>query len=246
MLYVSEEFGNGCYSTFYGLTLRPRARSMRPFFLVLLLLLSPLALAQPPADGYLARVAVPDQSEGARAAALGPALGLVLERAGGQPAGHPKLLNVLTRAPKMLQRFSYERDPATGQLMLVAGFDPRAVDAALTAAGLPVWGQMKLPTEDVALSIGSLQGIGDYGRALAALRTLPGVRGIAVLGAEDSRLLLRARVEGGAGALAAATSPLLQREADAGGALRYNLIAPAAAVPQPAPAPAPAQPTATQ
>ena len=220
---------------------------MRPFLLALLMLLSPLALAQPPADGYLARVAVPDQSEGARTAALGPALAQVLERAGGQPvASQPKLLNGLAHASKMLQRYSYERDPTSGQLLLVAGFDPRAVDSTLSAAGLPVWGQMKLPTEDVALSIGNLQGIGDYGRALAALRTLPGVRGVAVLGAEDGYLLLRARVEGGAGALGAASSPLLLREADPAGRFRYNLLPAQAAAPQAAAPPPAAQQPASQ
>jgi hypothetical protein len=205
-------------------------------FLLVLMLLPTLVLAQAPADGYLGRVAVPDQSEAARTAALGEALTQVLERAGGQPlAGQPRLQPTLARAPRLLQRFSYERDPAGGQLMLVAGFDARAVDAALRSAGLPVWGQAAVATEDLALSIGELQGIGDYSRALAALRSLPGVRGVAVLGADGSRLLLRARVEGGAAALASASSPLLQRQADAGGALVYSLAPATAAAPVAAP-----------
>lgn len=199
-------------------------------FLLVLMLLPTLALAQAPADGYLARVAVADQSEPVRTAALGEALTQVLERAGGQPlAGQPRLQSTLARAPRLLQRFSYERDPASGQLMLVAGFDPRGVDSALHSAGLPVWGQTTVAAEDVPLSIGDLHGIGDYSRALAALRGLPGVRGVAVLGADNGRLLLRARVEGGAAALAAG-SPLLQRQADADGALVYHL-APATVTP---------------
>ncbi len=200
-------------------------------FLLVLMLLPTLALAQAPADGYLGRVAVADQSEATRAAALGEALTQVLERAGGQPlAGQPRLQSTLARAPRLLQRYSYARDPASGQLMLVAGFDARGVDSALHAAGLPIWGQTTVATEEVALSIGELQGIGDYSRALAALRGLPGVRGVAVLGADHGRLQLRARVEGGAAALAAG-SPLLQRQADADGALVYRLMPTATATP---------------
>lgn len=200
---------------------------MRPFLLVLTLLLPCLALAQAPVDGYLARVLVADQSQAIRDTALSQALGQILERVGGQPlASQPRLQPTVARAPKLLQRFSYERDNATGQLMLVAGFDPRAVDAAVRAAGLPVWGQVMVPTEEVALTIGGVRGIADYGRALSALRAMPGVRGIGVVGADDGTLQLRARVEGGAAALAAAGSPVLQRQAEASGALSYSLPAP--------------------
>ena len=200
-------------------------------FLLVLMLLPTLALAQAPADGYLGRVAVADQSEATRTATLGEALSQVLERAGGQPlASQPRLQPTLARASRMLQRYSYERDPASGQLMLVAGFDPRGVDAALRNAGLPVWGQVLVAADEVPLSIGDLHGIGDYSRALAAVRSLPGVRGIAVLGADNGHLLLRARVEGGAASLAAG-SPLLQRQADAGGALVYRLAPAAMATP---------------
>lgn len=196
---------------------------MRPLLLTLLLLLSPLAPAQT-ADSYLGRVPVIDQAEATRTAALGEALGQVLERVSGQPAATPKLQALLGRAPKLLQRYSYERDGATAQLMLLAGFDVRGVDAAVRGAGLPVWGQVVVPTEDVVMTVSALRGVRDYARALAGVRALPGVRAVTVTGADNDRLQLRARVEGGAAALAAASSPLLVRLGDTGG-LAWSLVA---------------------
>lgn len=199
---------------------------MRILLLPLLLLLSPLASAQ--VDGYLGRVPVTDQLAATRATALGTALSQVLERVSGQPAGSPKLQPLLDRAPRLLQRYSYEKDPATGQLLLLAGFDPRGVDAAVRGAGLPVWGKVAVPVEDVALTVGALHSVADYARMLAAVRALPGVRAVTVTGAEDDRVALRVRVEGGATALTTAPSASLVRQPEAAG-LAFTL----------APAPAP-------
>ncbi|HSW11720.1 MAG TPA: DUF2066 domain-containing protein [Solimonas sp.] len=197
---------------------------MRPLLLTLLLLFSPFALAQ--ADGYLGRVPVTDQLPATRTAALGAALGQVLERVSGQLGTDPRLQGLHGRAPRLLQRYSYEKDPATSQLMLLAGFDPRGVDAAVRGLGLPVWGQVAVPVEDLTLSVAGLKGIADYVRTLAAVRALPGVRGVTVLAADGDRIQLRARVEGGAAALAAVPSATLVRQSDDAAGLSYTLAAP--------------------
>jgi len=207
---------------------------MRILLLTLLLLLSPLTSAQ--VDGYLGRVPVTDQLQATRATALGAALAQVLERVSGQPAGSPKLQPLLDRAPRLLQRYSYEKDPATSQLMLLAGFDPRSVDAAVRGAGLPVWGKVAVAVEDVALTVGGLHGVQDYARTLAAVRALPGVRAVTVTGAEDDRVALRVRVEGGAAALAAAPSASLVRQPEVAG-LAFSLAPALAPAPEPASAP---------
>jgi hypothetical protein len=206
---------------------------MRTILILLSLLLMPLAGAQPPQNagpatsqgsGYEGRVVVADQSDAVRDEGLGQALAQVLERVSGQPAASPQLLPLLTRAPRLVQRYGYERDPATGQLMLAASFDPRGVDSALRAQRLPVWGSSGAQAaEDVDLRIAGLRGIRDYGRSLAAVQAMPGVRRVSVSGADQSRLLLRVRVDGGSAALLAAPPGALVRVADADGGLVYSL-----------------------
>jgi len=198
---------------------------MRTFLILLSLLLTPLAWAQSPADAgsYEGRVAVADQSDAAREQGLGEALAQVLERVSGQPAGSPQLLPLLGRAPRLVQRYGYERDPATGQLLLAARFDPRGVDNALRAQRLPVWGGSVRAAEDVELRLSGLRGIRDYGRGLAAIQSMPGVRQVSVSGADQSQLLLRVRIDGGSAALLAAPPAALVRVADANGGLVFAL-----------------------
>ncbi len=198
---------------------------MRTFLILLSLLLTPLAGAQSPANAgsYEGRVVVADQGDAARDQGLGEALAQVLERVSGQPAASPQLLPLLTRAPRLVQRYGYERDPATGQLLLVASFDPRGVDNALRAQRLPVWGGSTRAAEDVELRLTGLSGIRDYGRGLAAIQSLPGLRQLSVSGADQSQLLLRVRIDGGSAALLATPPPGLVRVADANGGLVFAL-----------------------
>lgn len=198
---------------------------MRTLLIALLLLLAPLAQAQTPpsAEAYVGRAAVADQSDAARDPALVAALAQVLERVSGRAAGSPEIQALAARAPRLVQRYSYVRDSASAQLLLVAGFDPRAVDSALRAQTLPVWGVTSAPAEELDLSVSGLQGIRDYARALAALRAAPALRALSVTVAEDDRLWLRARVEGGAAGLA--DVPGLQRAPE--DPLHFSLATPA-------------------
>jgi len=205
--------GNGCYST----AAAPPNRPMRLLFIVLLLL-APLAQAhaQTPAAAaaaaYVGRVAVVDQNDATRETALVQALAQVLERVSGRGLQTPEIQALAARAPRLVQRYSYEREPAGGPLLLVAGFNPRAVDSALRDQNLPVWGSVEVPAEEVEFRISGVRGIGDYARALAAVRG-GGVRGLSVIAAEDDQLWLRATVAGGAAALAAGSTSL-QRVAE--------------------------------
>lgn len=92
---------------------------------------------------YEASVAVPDQSAGQREPALRRALENVLVRVTGQR--HPgAALGVLDRANVLVQGYGYEKEADGKGLRLRAQFDPRAVDAALRALGVPVWGANRL------------------------------------------------------------------------------------------------------
>lgn len=198
---------------------------MRTFLILFSLLLTPLAWAQSPAGAgsYEGRVVVADQGDAARDQGFAEALSQVLERVSGQPAGSPQLLPLLSRAPRLVQRYGYERDPATGQLLLIASFEPRGIDNALRAQRLPVWGGSARVAEDVELRLAGLRGIRDYGRGLAAIQSMPGVRQVSVSGADQSQLLLRVRIDGGSAALLAAPSGALIRVADANGGLVFAL-----------------------
>ena len=113
-------------------------------FAALALLAATLPAAAVPMRGlYEASVAVPDQSPGQREPALRRALESVLVRVTGQR--HPgAALGVLDRANVLVQGYGYEKDPDGKGLRLRAQFDPRAVDAALRAVGVPVWGANRL------------------------------------------------------------------------------------------------------
>jgi len=113
-------------------------------FTALALLATTLPAAAVPMRGlYEASVAVPDQSPAHREPALRRALESVLVRVTGQR--HPgAAMGVLDRANVLVQGYGYEKDPDGKGLRLRAQFDPRAVDAALRALGVPVWGVNRL------------------------------------------------------------------------------------------------------
>ena len=113
-------------------------------FVALALLAAALPAAAVPVRGlYEASVPVPDQSPQQREPALRRALETVLVRVTGQR--HPgAALAVLDRATVLVQGYGYENAPGGSGLRLRAQFDPRAVDAAVRAYGLPVWGANRL------------------------------------------------------------------------------------------------------
>jgi uncharacterized protein len=115
-------------------------------FAVCALLVAAQPAAAVPVRGlYEASVAVPDQSPQQREPALRRALQTVLVRVTGQrdPAA---ATGILDRASVLVQGYGYEAAPSGNGLRLRAQFDARAVDAALRALGLPVWGANRLGT----------------------------------------------------------------------------------------------------
>jgi len=105
---------------------------------------------------YEAAVPVADQSLAGREAGMRAALGVVLVRVTGQRAApqQDRLAEMLGRAPAFVQQFRFEErpvpDPETGEplmtLHLSVRFDPLAVQRALVARGIPVWGRERPST----------------------------------------------------------------------------------------------------
>lgn len=160
------------------------------------------AQTSPGANAYEGRAPVGDQSTAARDAGLRQALAQVIERVSG-PGSSSNAAAVLAHAPQLVQRYGYDNGDG-GALQLVASFDGNAVDNQLRAAGLPVWGVSSAPAQNAALIVSGLRGSADYARALSALRAVPGVRKIAVLGADGDQLSLSVDAEGGAARLVSA------------------------------------------
>lgn len=170
------------------------------FFTVLSLSALPaVAQTSPAASAYEGRAPVGDQSTAARDAGLRQALAQVIERVSG-PGSSSTAGAVLTHASQLVQRYGYDNGDG-GALQLVASFDKAAVDSQLRAAGLPVWGVSSAPAQNADLIISGLRGSADYARTLSALRALPGVRKVVVLGAEGDQLSLTVDAEGGAARL---------------------------------------------
>lgn len=89
---------------------------------------------------YRAQVAVKDSSEAARANAVPEALGKVLVRVTGDShvAQSQAAKSILSQARQLMQSYSYVQLP-NGQGLRVS-FDPSAVNSAVKAQRLPVWG----------------------------------------------------------------------------------------------------------
>ena len=198
---------------------------MRPLVFMLLGLLALAAHAQAPED-YQARVPVADESANARGKALREGMKEVIVRVSGDrgAASGTRGKNLLARASQLARTVGYETDPEKG-LVLVADFNPTALDAALRENGLPVFGVFAGNVERVSLSLTNITTAGDYARAIAHLRAQPGVRALAVTQTDGVTLELDLQVEGGAGRLAGALSVggVLARDTQSGGALAYVL-----------------------
>lgn len=198
---------------------------MRLLFAAVFALFAWPALAQTgtAGDPYEGRVAVADQSPASRDRGLREALAQVVERVSG-PGASAGAASVLARAGQLVQRYGFDSDES-GALQLVASFDRNAVDGQLRGLGLPVWGYSAAPAEDTAVTVSGLARSEDYAKVMAALRAVPGVRRIAVQGAEADRLLLEVRAEGGAERLLAALGGRFARDpAAANGTLGLRLL----------------------
>ncbi|WP_028081869.1 DUF2066 domain-containing protein [Solimonas soli] len=162
----------------------------------------PAAAQNDGGNPYEGRVGVADQSAASRDQGLREALAQVVGRVSGVDA-LGSAAPVLGRAAQYVQQYGFTQEPG-GALQLVARFDKTAVDAQLRALGLPVWGYASAPAEELKLSVSGLRGSADYARVLSTLRAVPGVKAVAVQGAEADRLQLGVRAEGGSARLAAA------------------------------------------
>lgn len=111
-----------------------------PALAAVLLLASGAAGAVPVRGLYEASVPVPDQGAGAREPALRQALSAVLVKLVGQRPLPDPALALLPRATGLVQGYGYETAPGSRELRLKAQFDGRALEAALRAQALPVWG----------------------------------------------------------------------------------------------------------
>lgn len=89
---------------------------------------------------YEAGVPVADQAAETRGPALRAAFETVLVRVTGMRVLPAEAAALLPRANEFVQGYGYEAAPAGGGLRLKAQFDARAVDAALRAMNLPLWG----------------------------------------------------------------------------------------------------------
>ena len=120
----------------------PMASVARAFLIGLLALLP--ALAARAAGEDLARIEVPvaDRSPVSRDAALAEALEGVLVRLTGvaAPRALPGADALLDRPARFLRTFQYRQGPEGG-LLLEVTFEPAALEQAVRAAGLPLWGR---------------------------------------------------------------------------------------------------------
>jgi hypothetical protein len=192
---------------------------MRCLVLLLVLLLAPIASAQTPARDYTARVPIETDTAEAREQALREALAEVLLRVSGVPA-EPRMLD---QARQWVLHFGVERDD-TG-LGLRAGFDGRAIDRALRAEGLPVWGAYEGDLMTLAVIVAGLQRPEHYAELLRRLQASPEIRSVDTARLQADRVELRVATAAGAFAVDDALRGLARAESpDPGsGALRYRL-----------------------
>jgi hypothetical protein len=156
------------------------------------------------AEDYSASVVVADQGAAALDQGLREALGIVAGRVSGTPLSS-RAAPVLAHPGTLVQQYSYGNNDQ-GELLLVASFDPRAVDAALKAQDLPVWGINAAASEDIMLSISGVTTPRAYAHVLSYLRAQPGVKSVSISALDGNVLHLHLRSEGGAARLTGAFS----------------------------------------
>lgn len=203
--------------SFYGR--RPDNLAMRFLLLLLALLLAPVAWAQSAARDYSARVPIEADSAENREAALRKALAEVLLRVSGV-APEPRLLD---QARRWVLHFGVDRDE-TG-LGLRAGFDGRAIDSALRAEGLPVWGAFEGDLMTLSVFVTGLRQPEHFGELLRRLEASPEIRSVSTTRLQADQVELRVGTAAGAFAVDDALRGLAWAESPdpTSGALRYRL-----------------------
>ena len=157
------------------------------------------------ADDYIATAVVPDQSPASRDRGLRDTLTTVLTRAGGAQATGARISPLLVKPDVLVEQYDYGNNEK-GELQIIVTFNQAAVDGALKAQGLAVWGITAGPVDDVALSIRGVNTPRAYARALNYLRTQPGMKSVSVTVLAGDTLHLRVRNEGGSARLVGALS----------------------------------------
>ena len=157
------------------------------------------------ADDYIASATVPDQSPASRDKGLRETLTTVLGRAGGPQATGARIAPILAKPDVLVQQFDFGNNDK-GELQIIVTFNQAAVDAALKAQGLAVWGVNAGPVDDVAVSISGITTPRSYARVLSSLRTQPGMKNVVITVFAENTMHLRIRNEGGAPRLAGALS----------------------------------------
>jgi hypothetical protein len=193
--------------------------AMRRLLFLIALLLSPLAGAQSPVLDYTARIPIESDTAETRQLALRAALAEVLLRVSGAPA-NPRLLD---QAQEWVLHFGVDRDEVG--LGLRAGFDGRAIDRALRAEGLPVWGAFEGDLMSLPVILAGLQRPEQLGELLRRLGSHPQIRSVGTTRLEADRLELRIATAAGAFAVDEALRGFARAESPdpASGALRYRL-----------------------
>ena len=172
----------------------PRFRAALAALLLLAASLNP-ASGRAADDPFVARVPVAYDSAATRDKALREALAQVLERVVGRP--DPAFSSLLSNASRWAQQYGVVADEGETGLALSARFDDQAVQDALKARGLPVFGIDASLIEGWVLSIAGLRAAGDYSRVLDHLGSMRGVSRVDVEELREGMLRLRLTVEGG-------------------------------------------------
>ena len=157
------------------------------------------------AEDYVASAVVPDQSPASRDKGLRDTLAMVLSRAGGPQATGARISALMVKPDVLVEQYDYGNNDK-GELQIIVTFNQAAVDGALKAQGLAVWGISAGPVDEVAISISGVHSPRAYARALSYLRTQPGMKSVAVSVFAGDTLYLRIRNEGGAARLSGALS----------------------------------------
>jgi uncharacterized protein len=92
-------------------------------------------------DLYEAAVPGTDRTDAGRNTAFREALGIVLVKVTGRADAPQRMRDTVAGARRYVQRYGLD---AQGRLEV--GFDPTAIDGAVTAAGLPIWGRQRPAT----------------------------------------------------------------------------------------------------
>lgn len=192
---------------------------MRHVLLLLSLLVAPLVASHAATRDYAARIPIEADTQENRAAALRAALAEVLLRVSGRSAPE----HLLDQAHAWVLHFGLDRDEVG--LGLRAGFDGRAIENALRAEGLPVWGAFEGDLMTLGVIVAGLQQPGHYAELMKRLENLAEIRSVSLASLRGDRLELRVSTAAGAYAIDEALRGFARPESPdpTTGALRYRL-----------------------